>query len=127
MHKPSILTVACLLVAMAMGTAKVPAAEKTNADPKSALPAVDAEQWAVFETSFTSGRAFGWVSASAGRMISFRPPRTMNSIGTRTYTVWPVLVRLHAAIGTIGRAGPRPGLRLGVRPSASFGRAPAGG
>jgi hypothetical protein len=43
---------------MAMGTAKVSAAEKTNADPKSALPAVDAEQWAVFETSFTSGRKY---------------------------------------------------------------------
>ena len=58
MHKPSSFAVACLLVAMAMGTAKVAAAEKIHAEPKPAPRAGGAEQWAVFETSFTSARKY---------------------------------------------------------------------
>jgi hypothetical protein len=58
MNKPSRFAVACLLVAMAMGTVRVSVAGKIKADPKPVPRAVKAEQWAVFETSFTSSRKY---------------------------------------------------------------------
>jgi len=52
MQRSSILKLACLLVAMGIGTVKIGAAEKINGEPQ------PAEQWAVFETSFTSGQKY---------------------------------------------------------------------
>ena len=41
-----------------MGVANASAAERNNADPKPATSAMGVEQWAVFETSFTSARKY---------------------------------------------------------------------
>jgi hypothetical protein len=58
MTKKIFCSALCLLAVLAMGLSSASAAEKINADPKPAAPAMGAEQWAVFEDSFTSARKY---------------------------------------------------------------------
>jgi len=58
MNRASLFAVLSLLALPVMGVANASAAERNNADPKPAASAMGAEQWAVFETSFTSARKY---------------------------------------------------------------------
>ena len=58
MNRSSLFAVLSLLALPVMGVANASAAERNNADPKPATSAMGVEQWAVFETSFTSARKY---------------------------------------------------------------------
>jgi len=58
MNRSSLFAVLPLLALPVMGVANASAAERNNADPKPATSAMGVEQWAVFETSFTSARKY---------------------------------------------------------------------